>query len=58
MKALTGAQVPLGRLARIALTTGPAMIRDDDGPLAAYDADASTADIGDTSRAPETIDRR
>jgi copper/silver efflux system protein len=31
-----GAQIPLGRVASFALTTGPAMIRDENGKLAAY----------------------
>ena len=31
-----GAQVPLGQLAHIVLTPGPAMIRDEDGQLAGY----------------------
>jgi Cu(I)/Ag(I) efflux system membrane protein CusA/SilA len=42
-----GAQVPLGQLADIRLTTGPAMIRDEDGQLAGYVyVDTATRDIG------------
>jgi Cu(I)/Ag(I) efflux system membrane protein CusA/SilA len=42
-----GAQIPLGQLAEIALTPGPAMIRDEDGQLAGYVyVDTSTRDIG------------
>ena len=43
----TGAQVPLGQLADIRLTPGPAMIRDGDGQLAWYVyVDTATADVG------------
>ena len=42
-----GVQVPLGQLADIRLTTGPAMIRDEDGQLAGYVyVDTATDDIG------------
>ncbi len=42
-----GAQVPLGQLASIALTSGPGMIRDEDGLLAGYVyVDTATRDIG------------
>ncbi len=42
-----GAQVPLGQLASIALTTGPAMIRDEDGLLAGYVyVDTESRDLG------------
>jgi Cu(I)/Ag(I) efflux system membrane protein CusA/SilA len=42
-----GAQVPLGQLAEITLTTGPAMIRDEGGQLAGYVyVDTATSDIG------------
>jgi copper/silver efflux system protein len=42
-----GAQVPLGQLAEITMTTGPAMIRDEDGQLAGYVyVDTGTGDIG------------
>ncbi len=42
-----GAQVPLGQLADLQLTPGPAMIRDEDGQLAGYVyVDTATDDIG------------
>ena len=42
-----GADVPLGQLADITLTTGPAMIRDEDGQLAGYVyVDTAARDIG------------
>ena len=42
-----GAQIPLGQLARITLTTGPAMIRDENAQLAGYVyIDTATRDIG------------
>jgi copper/silver efflux system protein len=47
VKSATGAQVPLGQLAEITLTTGPAMIRDEGGQLAGYVyVDTATGDIG------------
>jgi Cu(I)/Ag(I) efflux system membrane protein CusA/SilA len=47
VKAPMGAQVPLGQLAEITLTTGPAMIRDENGQLAGYVyLDTATRDIG------------
>ena len=47
VKTPMGASVPLGQLAQIALTTGPAMIRDEDGQLAGYVyLDTATRDIG------------
>ena len=47
IKAPTGAQVPLGQLAEITLTSGPAMIRDEDAQLAGYVyVDTGTRDIG------------
>ena len=43
----TGAQAPLGQLADIRLTPGPAMIRDEDGQLAGYVyVDTAIADVG------------
>jgi len=43
----TGARVPLGQLAEIVLTPGPAMIRDEDAQLAGYVyVDTATGDIG------------
>jgi Cu(I)/Ag(I) efflux system membrane protein CusA/SilA len=42
-----GANVPLGQLATVSLTTGPAMIRDEDAQLAGYVyIDTGTSDIG------------
>ena len=50
-----GAQVPLGQLAEVRFSAGPAMIRDEDGQLAGYVyVDTVTADIGgyvDSARA-------
>src|SRR5205823_1172212 len=47
VKAPSGAQIPLGQLAAITLTTGPAMIRDENGQLAGYVyVDTATSDIG------------
>ena len=50
-----GSQVPLGQLAEIRFTPGPAMIRDEDGQLAGYVyVDTATSDIGgyvDSARA-------
>ncbi len=57
VKSPTGAQVPLGQLARITLTTGPAMIRDENAQLAGYVyVDTATRDIGGyVDRAREAI---
>ena len=42
-----GANVPLGQLAKVSLTTGPAMVRDEDAQLAGYVyIDTGTSDIG------------
>jgi Cu(I)/Ag(I) efflux system membrane protein CusA/SilA len=47
IKTPAGAQVPLGQLAEITLTPGPAMIRDENGQLAGYVyVDTATSDIG------------
>jgi Cu(I)/Ag(I) efflux system membrane protein CusA/SilA len=47
VKAPSGAQIPLGQLAAISLTTGPAMIRDENGQLAGYVyIDTAISDIG------------
>jgi Cu(I)/Ag(I) efflux system membrane protein CusA/SilA len=47
VKTPAGAQVPLGQLADIAITSGPAMIRDEDGQLAGYVyVDTTTRDLG------------
>ena len=52
-----GAQVPLGQLAEISLTSGPAMIRDEDGQLAGYVyVDTESSDIGGyVARAQQAI---
>ena len=43
----SGAHVPLGQLADVSLTTGPAMVRDEDAQLAGYVyVDTATSDIG------------
>jgi Cu(I)/Ag(I) efflux system membrane protein CusA/SilA len=45
--AMNGAQVPLGQLAELRLTSGPAMIRDEDGQLSGYVyVDMAGRDIG------------
>jgi len=42
-----GAHVPLGQLADVSFSTGPAMIRDEDGQLAGYVyVDTDTTDVG------------
>jgi Cu(I)/Ag(I) efflux system membrane protein CusA/SilA len=47
VKTASGAQIPLGQLAEITLTPGPAMIRDEGGQLAGYVyVDTATSDIG------------
>jgi len=47
VKTPTRAQIPLGQLAAITLTPGPAMIRDENGQLAGYVyIDTATSDIG------------
>jgi len=47
VKTPTGANVPLGQLATVTLTTGPAMVRDEDAQLAGYIyVDTDTNDIG------------
>ena len=47
VKTPRGAQVPLGQLAAIGLSQGPAMIRDEDGQLAGYVyIDTGVGDIG------------
>ncbi|MGH8473656.1 MAG: efflux RND transporter permease subunit, partial [Gammaproteobacteria bacterium] len=47
VKTPMGAQIPLSQLAEITLTTGPAMIRDENGQLAGYVyLDTVTRDIG------------
>ena len=47
VKTPAGANVPLGQLAEVTLTTGPAMVRDEDAQLAGYVyIDTATSDIG------------
>ncbi|HZS59300.1 MAG TPA: CusA/CzcA family heavy metal efflux RND transporter [Gemmatimonadaceae bacterium] len=47
VKTPMGASIPLGQLAEISMTTGPAMVRDEDGQLAGYVyVDTVTSDIG------------
>jgi Cu(I)/Ag(I) efflux system membrane protein CusA/SilA len=47
VKTPMGAQIPLGQLAGIRMTTGPAMIRDEDAQLAGYVyLDTATRDMG------------
>jgi Cu(I)/Ag(I) efflux system membrane protein CusA/SilA len=47
VKTPRGASVPLGQLAQVTLTTGPAMVRDEDAQLAGYVyVDTATTDIG------------
>src|SRR2546426_3418352 len=47
IKTPLGAQIPLGQLAEITLTPGPAMVRDENGQLAGYVyVDTATGDIG------------
>src|SRR5439155_3167581 len=47
VKTPSGAQVPLGQLAEITLSPGPAMVRDENGQLAGYVyVDTATSDIG------------
>jgi Cu(I)/Ag(I) efflux system membrane protein CusA/SilA len=54
VKTPAGAQVPLGQLAEVAITPGPAMIRDEDGRLAGYVyVDTATRDIGGYVRAAQ-----
>ncbi|MBI4487069.1 MAG: efflux RND transporter permease subunit [Acidobacteria bacterium] len=59
VKTPMGALVPLGQLAEITMTTGPAMIRDEDGQLAGYVyVDTATGDIGSyVDAAKAAIDR-
>jgi Cu(I)/Ag(I) efflux system membrane protein CusA/SilA len=47
VKTPMGASIPLGQLAEISMTTGPAMVRDEDAQLAGYVyVDTVTSDIG------------
>jgi Cu(I)/Ag(I) efflux system membrane protein CusA/SilA len=60
VKTPSGAQVALGALAKIALQTGPAMIRDENGLLAGYVyVDAAAPDMaGYVARAREAVERQ
>jgi Cu(I)/Ag(I) efflux system membrane protein CusA/SilA len=56
----TGAQIPLGEVARITLSAGPSMIRDEDGLLTGYVyIDLATTDYGSyVDRAQRVLDRQ
>jgi len=56
----TGAQIPLGEVARISLGPGPSMIRDEDGLLTGYVyVDLATSDYGSyINRAQRVLDRQ
>ncbi len=56
----TGAQIPLGEIARIDLSPGPSMIRDEDGLLTGYVyVDLATSDYGSyVNHAQRVLDRR
>ena len=55
-----GSQVPLGQLAEVRFSSGPAMIRDEDGQLAGYVyVDTATTDIGGyVDKARATLDEQ
>ena len=56
----TGAQIPLGEVARITLSPGPSMIRDEDGLLTGYVyIDLTTSDYGSyVDNAQRVLDRQ
>ncbi len=56
----TGAQIPLGEVARITLSPGPSMIRDEDGQLTGYVyVDLATSDYGSyVDNAQRVLDRQ
>ncbi len=56
----TGAQIPLGEVARIDLSPGPSMIRDEDGQLTGYVyVDLATSDYGSyVDSAQRVLDRQ
>ncbi len=56
----TGAQIPLGEVARITLSPGPSMIRDEDGLLTGYVyVDLATSDYGSyVDNAQRALDRQ
>ena len=55
----TGAQIPIGEIARISLSQGPSMIRDEDGMLTGYVyIDLATSDYGSyVNSAQHVLDR-
>ena len=55
-----GAQIPLGEVARLTLSPGPSMVRDEDGQLTAYVfVDLTTSDYGGyVARAQKALDAR
>jgi copper/silver efflux system protein len=56
----TGAQIPLGEVARISLSPGPSMLRDEDGRLTGYVyLDLATSDYGSyVGKAQRVLDKR
>ncbi|MGO9063044.1 MAG: efflux RND transporter permease subunit [Candidatus Binataceae bacterium] len=56
----TGAQIPLGEVARVQLSPGPTMVRDEDGQLTGYVyIDTADSDYGGyVARAQRTINRQ
>jgi Cu(I)/Ag(I) efflux system membrane protein CusA/SilA len=56
----TGAQIPVGEIARITLSPGPSMIRDEDGLLTGYVyVDLATSDYGSyVANAQRALDRQ
>jgi Cu(I)/Ag(I) efflux system membrane protein CusA/SilA len=56
----TGAQIPLGEVAKVELSPGPSMIRDEDAQLTGYVyIDLSTSDYGSyVGRAQRVLDRK
>jgi Cu(I)/Ag(I) efflux system membrane protein CusA/SilA len=56
----SGAQIPLGEVAAVTLSSGPSMIRDEDGRLTAYVfIDLATGDYGGyVARARKTLDAK
>jgi len=56
----TGAEIPLGEVARISLSPGPSMIRDEDGMLTGYVyVDLATSDYGSyVDNAQRALDRQ
>src|SRR4030095_8915018 len=55
VKTPMGASIPLSQLADVSLTTGPAMVRDEDAQLAGYVyVDTAASDIGRRGEPPHT----